>query len=1168
MAERIEALQAEVKQKLESSNAKYKVQSDKYRRMETFCVGDQGRMFDETKKALRVLVGLCKGDDVINEVVKVYKEFGFSNVVFEILLRVFVENGLVKNGLKVFDEMCGMGRVVSLGNCNALLSGLVKEGEFGDVFGVFEQMGRVGVVPDVWTCSIVVNAYCKDGKVERGVEFLRNVEEEYGVEANVVTYHSLINGYVGMGDIEGAKSVLEVMRDKGVLANVVTYTLFVKGYCKLGRLEEAEKVFRDMREEDPSLVLDVKAYGVLVDGFCRDGKMDSAVRIRDEMLEAGLNVNLFICNSMINGYCKLGEVDEAAKVVTSMSKWKLKPDSYSYNTLVDGYCREGYTAEAFKLCEKMVRDGISVSIVTYNTLLKGFCINKDIDKSLKLWHLMLKRGVMPNEIGYGTLLDGFFKVGDVERALKLWKQFLARGFQKPVIGYNTMLNGLCKMGKMAEAEQVFGKMIELGCPPDRVTYNTLADGYCKDGNMEMALKIKDTMERKPIPMSIEMYNSLITGYFKSKKSSKVTEILNEMRKKVIVPNVVTYGALISGWCREGRLDKALKTVFEMKEKGLAPNVVICSTIVSTLYRFDMNDEANMLLQKILDFDLLPGGKSFERFFEFDMGKSDVQKISNIVDGVVEGTHLSSNVVYNVAIAGLCKLGKVDDAKRFISVLLQKGFIPDNFTYCTLIHALSSAGEVDEAFKLRDEMLEKGLIPDITTYNALINGLCKSGNIDRAMRLYYKLQSKGVAPNAITYNTLIEGCNKSGNAREALKLKEKMVQECVAPSVDTYSGWFNNVHKSDEAREAAMRKSCNTARLPPGPYPFPVIGNIFELGKELHKALASLSKTYGPLMSLRLGNIITIVVSSPKIAKEILLQHDLSFSSRSVPDAGRMINHHLFSMVWLPVGDKWRRPKAKKNIQRTLSCVLIFVGKPNLADFFPLLKPFDPQGLIRKGNVYAVKLMNILDRMVDERVQARAKSSVGSSSTGHDVLDLLLDLNLKNESELSRNDILHMLLDLFAAATDTTTSTLEWAMAELLHNPEKMAKVRSELEEITDKDNVIVEESDISKLPYLNAVVKEETLRLHPPVPFLLPHKALCDVEVKGFTVPKGAQILCNVWAIGRDPSIWSEPQLFMPERFLDINVDYKGETLSSFHLVLGGECVLDCLLLIECCILC
>lgn len=138
-------------------------------------------------------------------------------------------------------------------------------------------------------------------------------------------------------------------------------------------------------------------------------------------------------------------------------------------------------------------------------------------------------------------------------------------------------------------------------------------------------------------------------------------------------------------------------------------------------------------------------------------------------------------------------------------------------------------------------------------------------------------------------------------------------------------------------------------------------------------------------------------------------------------------------------------------------------------------------------------------------------------------------------------------DLFSAGTDTTSSTVEWAMAELLKNPEAMEKAKAELDQVVGK-NKVVEESDIAKLPYLQAVVKE-TFRLHIPVPFLVPRKTEMESEILGYTVPKNAQILINVWAIGRDSTIWSDPTSFLPERFLDCEIDVKGQ---DFELIPFG----------------
>ncbi|KAL4338444.1 hypothetical protein AHAS_Ahas12G0210800 [Arachis hypogaea] len=141
--------------------------------------------------------------------------------------------------------------------------------------------------------------------------------------------------------------------------------------------------------------------------------------------------------------------------------------------------------------------------------------------------------------------------------------------------------------------------------------------------------------------------------------------------------------------------------------------------------------------------------------------------------------------------------------------------------------------------------------------------------------------------------------------------------------------------------------------------------------------------------------------------------------------------------------------------------------------------------------------------------------------------------------------------LFVAGVDSTSITIEWAMAELLRNPEKLEKLRKELHCVLGKGEQNleqIEESHISKLPFLRAVVKE-TWRLHPPAPLLAPHKALEDVEITGFMIPKNAQILVNVWAMGKDSSIWEHPNEFMPERFLDSKIDIHGH---DFELIPFG----------------
>ncbi|KAK9177441.1 hypothetical protein WN944_029463 [Citrus x changshan-huyou] len=105
------------------------------------------------------------------------------------------------------------------------------------------------------------------------------------------------------------------------------------------------------------------------------------------------------------------------------------------------------------------------------------------------------------------------------------------------------------------------------------------------------------------------------------------------------------------------------------------------------------------------------------------------------------------------------------------------------------------------------------------------------------------------------------------------------------------------------------------QLPPGPKPYLVIGNLLELGAKPHKSLTKLAKVHGPIMSLRLGLVITVVVSSASMAKAILQNHDLSFYDRKVPEAVLSLPfpHHEFSLAWLPVSTMWKNLRKISNM---------------------------------------------------------------------------------------------------------------------------------------------------------------------------------------------------------------------------------------------------------------
>lgn len=128
-------------------------------------------------------------------------------------------------------------------------------------------------------------------------------------------------------------------------------------------------------------------------------------------------------------------------------------------------------------------------------------------------------------------------------------------------------------------------------------------------------------------------------------------------------------------------------------------------------------------------------------------------------------------------------------------------------------------------------------------------------------------------------------------------------------------------------------------------------------------------------------------------------------------------------------------------------------------------------------------------------------------------------------------------DMFSAATDTSSTILDWIMVELIRNPTVMAKAQTELRQ-TFKDGTAIDENQVGKLKYLKLVVKEG-LRLHPSTPFV-PRASREDTEINGYHIPAKTKVLVNNWGMGRNPKHFPDPESFIPERFEDNGIDFNG----------------------------
>ncbi|XP_051146794.1 salviol synthase-like [Andrographis paniculata] len=400
-----------------------------------------------------------------------------------------------------------------------------------------------------------------------------------------------------------------------------------------------------------------------------------------------------------------------------------------------------------------------------------------------------------------------------------------------------------------------------------------------------------------------------------------------------------------------------------------------------------------------------------------------------------------------------------------------------------------------------------------------------------------------------------------------------------------------------------KRSRSFANLPPGPRKLPIIGNLHHIlsSRPVHHTLADLAMKYGPTMHLQLGEVSTVVVSSPEAAKEVLKTHDISFANRPSSAAAKIFSYDYSDIGFAPYGEYWRqlrkictiellsakrvqsyRPLREEvffdmcnriaskegssiNLTEKISlaiCDMVFraaLGNKidehsafvstvkelmalsagfSIRDLFPSITLFQAIGgfLGRLEKVHK-RSDRILQKIVDNRQVASQDEQLES------LTDILLKFrkNAGEEFHLSDNCIKAVLQDMFFAGIETSSTTTDWAMAEMMRHPSVLKKAQDEVRRVFDNKGV-VDESDFNELKYLKLVIKE-TFRFHSPVPLLLPRENYESREINGYTIPAKTRVMVNAWAIGRDPKIWKDADSFIPERFLDDNIsaDYAGK---------------------------
>ncbi|KAL9432238.1 hypothetical protein AB3S75_027287 [Citrus x aurantiifolia] len=272
----------------------------------------------------------------------------------------------------------------------------------------------------------------------------------------------------------------------------------------------------------------------------------------------------------------------------------------------------------------------------------------------------------------------------------------------------------------------------------------------------------------------------------------------------------------------------------------------------------------------------------------------------------------------------------------------------------------------------------------------------------------------------------------------------------------------------------------------------------------------------------------------------LFEKSKSGGSVNITDELLKFTNNIISQMMLSIRCSGKGGQAEECRTLAREVTEIF-GEFNISDIIWIFKSFDIQGFRRRFKDIHRRFDSLLENIITNREKLR-KEKKESEEKVKDLLDILLDVleNQNSEIKLTRDHIKALFLDFLTAGTDTSSMTVEWALAELINHPMVLQKAQQEIDQVVGR-NRLVQESDVPHLPYIQAIIKE-SFRLHPPIP-LLNRRALEDCKIGNYIIPKGTLLFVNLWSMGRDPKIWKNPLEFQPERFLsqsNSEIDVRG----------------------------
>ncbi|XP_031505543.1 pentatricopeptide repeat-containing protein At2g02750 [Nymphaea colorata] len=480
------------------------------------------------------------------------------------LISMYAEVGLISDAHQVLDETSTR----SLECFNALVSGLVQNGSFGDALLSFKWIQGNGLQPNSVSIASLLPACSRKGTRQQGLQ-LHAFSVKCGFELDLFVGSGILTMYANFGDLSSSVRIFNSIPEK----NAVCYNALLSGFLHGGFPRKVLEIVQQMQRDGqtPSSVTLVSLLSA-----CSDlSELQYGKQAHSYIMRSSHGIDLLTGTALIDMYSKCRSLREAHHIFKSMPEKSL----FTWNAMISATSQLGHYESAVELFQQMQTTGLEPDVSTWNSIIGGPAKQGLGFEALRLFKEMQLSGIEPNVVSMTSMLTVCSSLSDLQRGREIHGYIIKSGLHVDVFLETALIDMYAKCGWHAQARRVFDGRHGHG---DTVLWNAMIGAYGRNGDSGSALKMLDCMEKENITPNSATFTSVLSVCSHTGLIDRGWKIFTRMRKKFLIePCIEHYTCMVDLFSRAGKLDEARRL---LKEMPMYPSASMLATVLGACSR--------------------------------------------------------------------------------------------------------------------------------------------------------------------------------------------------------------------------------------------------------------------------------------------------------------------------------------------------------------------------------------------------------------------------------------------------------------------------------------------------------------------------------------------------------------------------------------------------------